>query len=569
MNKKDIIAMLEDIATYMEIQGENTFKISAYRKAAQALERDERSLAEIDNPAALSGIGKGTAGVIQEYIDTGESSVLKELQAQVPEGLLPLLKLPGLGGKKIGRLYQELGVTSAEELEAACDHKEVQALSGFGAKSEEKILTALKEAGSRPERLPIAEMLPVAETVEQYLTEMDGITRWQRAGSLRRMEETVKDIDYIISTTDAATVREQLTSMPDIKEITADGETKVSLVLAKGYHIGVDFRLVTDEQFATTLHHFTGSKDHNVLMRQLAKGQDEKISEYGVENQATGDIQTFVDETAFYAHFGLHFIPPEARSGRDETEVFQSDYNVVAEADIVTDLHMHTTWSDGGFSIEEMVDAVRAKGYTHMAVTDHSKFLQVANGLNEERLRRQIEEVRRVNEEKQDIEVLAGTEMDIRPDGTLDFSDDLLKELDFVIASIHSAFSQTQEELHHRLEQALSNPHVHMIAHPTGRLIGARSGYDIDVEWLMKRAAETNTVLELNANPNRLDLNAYWLRQAEAAGVMIAVNTDAHKVDMLEHMSAGVGMARKALLKPEQIVNTWTYETLRRWLAKD
>ncbi|WP_091271965.1 DNA polymerase/3'-5' exonuclease PolX [Alteribacillus persepolensis] len=566
MNKKELIKHLETIAVYLELKGENAFKISAYRKAAQALEQDERSLREIDDPAALNGIGKGTAAIIKELRETGQSELLETLKQEIPSGLIPLLKLPGLGGKKLAKLYQELDVVDAASLKEACEQEQVQQLPGFGAKTEQKILAAVQEQGTRPERLPISYMLDAAQKVETELNQFEDVKRYARAGSLRRMEETVKDLDYIISTEKGDAVRAQLRKLPFISDIVADGETKVSVELDFEYSIQVDFRLVEEAAFATTLHHFTGSKEHNVMMRQLAKAQGEKVSEYGVEKQDTGDVITFESEEGFYNHFGLHYIPPEARIGRDEINVYKEPFETVQKTDIRGDLHMHTTWSDGAVSIREMAEEGRKRGYEWMAVTDHSKFLQVAHGLDEERVLRQIEEIRRVNESLDDMELLAGIEMDIRPDAVLDLEESVLKELDVVIASIHSSFSQTEEEIMQRLEAALNSPYVHIIAHPTGRLIGRREGYKVNVDWLLKRAGETQTAVELNANPNRLDLNAGWLRKAQEYETFVTINTDAHHPGMLDDMEVGTGIARKALLKKEQIINTKRYEDLAAFL---
>lgn len=568
VNKKDLIRLLEKIAIYMELKGENPFKISAFRKAAAALESDDRSLSEISDFTKLSGIGKGTAAVITEFLETGTSTVLQELQQEVPSGLILLLQLPGLGGKKIAKLYQELGVENIQDLESACREEKVQKLAGFGKKTEEKILAAIQEVGSRPERLPISIMLPIATKIEQYLAGLDGIERFSRAGSLRRMRETIKDLDFIISTNSSELVKEQLLQLPKKKDIIAAGDTKVSLVLEYQYDISVDFRLVTPEQFATTLHHFTGSKDHNVRMRQLAKERGEKISEYGVENVETGEIKTFSTEEEFYEYFGLPFIPPEIREDGREVDEFVANHELIELSDIKGDLHMHSTWSDGAHSIEEMAEACRAKGYQYMAITDHSQYLKVANGLTAERLRKQREEINRLNEKYDDFTILAGVEMDILPDGTLDYDDELLNEMDFVIASIHSSFSQPRETIMERLKTALVNAHVDLIAHPTGRLIGRREGYDVDVDLLIELAKETNTALELNANPHRLDLAPEYLKKAQEAGVMLAINTDAHKVDMLNHMEIGVSTAKKGWIQRKSVLNAMDLDQLMKFLHR-
>lgn len=553
--KKDLLRLLETIAVYMELKGENPFKVSAFRKAGNALETDERDLTEIEDFTTISGIGKGTAAVIDEYIKEGTSSVLTELKAEVPRGLIPLLQLPGLGGKKIAKLYKELKVIDVSSLKKACEAGKVQALAGFGKKTEEKILSAIANVGTRPERLPLAYMLPIAEQIEATLAEFKDIERFSRAGSLRRMRETIKDLDFIIATNQPEHVREQLLQLANIKEVIGAGETKVSLVFAYDYDISVDFRLVKPEEFITTLHHFTGSKDHNVRMRQLAKERGEKISEYGVEISETGEILTFSSEEEFFKHFDLPFIPPEIREDGKEVETFSATEELIELADIKGDLHMHSTWSDGAHSIEQMAQVCRARGYQYMAITDHSQYLKVANGLTRERLLMQREEINRLNQKYDDFLILAGVEMDILPDGSLDYDDEFLADMDFVIASIHSAFSQPREKIMERLKTALTNAHVDLIAHPTGRKIGRREGYDVDIDLLIQLAKETNTALELNANPNRLDLAAEYLRKAQDAGVKILINTDAHKMDTLKHMEIGVSAAKKGWIKKSSVLN--------------
>lgn len=555
VTKKDLLRLLETIAIYMELKGENPFKVSAFRKAANALDTDERSLTEIEDFTAIPGIGKGTAAVIDEYIKEGSSSVLQELKEEVPSGLIPLLQIQGLGGKKIAKLYKELKVVDVSSLKEACEAGKVQSLAGFGKKTEEKILSAIANVGTRPERLPLAYMLPIAEQIEATLSELPEIHQFSRAGSLRRMRETIKDLDFIISTNKPEQVRQYLLKLPNIKEVIGAGDTKVSLVFAYDYDISVDFRLVKPEEFTTTLHHFTGSKEHNVRMRQLAKERGEKISEYGVENVETGEIRTFSSEEEFFKHFNLPFIPPEIREDGKEVETFTATEELIELGDIKGDLHMHSTWSDGAHSIEQMAEACRARGYQYMAITDHSQYLKVANGLTRERLLKQREEIKKLNEKYDDFLILAGVEMDILPDGSLDYDDEFLADMDFVIASIHSAFSQPKEKIMERLKTALTNAHVDLIAHPTGRKIGRREGYDVDIDLLIQLAIETNTALELNANPNRLDLASEYLRKAQDAGVKILINTDAHKLDTLKHMEIGVSAAKKGWIKKSSVIN--------------
>jgi DNA polymerase (family X) len=569
MNKKDIIRLLETIAIYMELKGENSFKISAYRKAALALENDDRSLSDISDFTKLSGIGKGTAGVIEEFIKEGTSSVLEELKSEVPVGLIPLLQLPGLGGKKIAKLYSELGVEGIEDLEEVCQSGKVQSLPGFGKKSEEKILAAIAQAGKRPDRLPIAFMTGIAEEIEAHLTNIKEIVTFSRAGSLRRVRETIKDLDFIISTDEPKKVKDELLKLPHIVETIAAGETKVSLTLQYKWDVSIDFRIVKPCEFATTLHHFTGSKEHNVRMRQLAKERGEKISEYGVENSETGEIKTFNTEEEFYEYFNLPFIPPELREDGKEVDDYHKDFNLIGSTHIQGDLHMHTTWSDGAYSIEEMVQACIAKGYRYMAITDHSKYLRVANGLSDERLLKQIEEIKEINKKYKEIEILSGIEMDILPDGSLDYDDEILEKLDVVIASIHSSFSQSKEKIMERLTTALNSAHVDIIAHPTGRIIGRRDGYDVDMDMLIQLAKETNTALELNANPNRLDLSTENIRKAQEQGVKLFINTDAHSHEHLEFMNIGVSTARKGWIKKDTVINTWGKEELLNFLNRN
>lgn len=567
MNKKSIIKTLEKIALYLELKGENPFKVSAFRKAANALEQDERSLTEIDDFTKIKGIGKGTAQVIIELLETGKSTALKELEESIPKGLIPLLQLPGLGGKKLSKLYAELGVCDAESLKEACLSNKVQALSGFGAKTEEKILKELENLGKHPDRLPHWMLEPIVEEIEQLLSSINEVKRFSVAGSFRRLRETSKDLDFVISTNEFEKVREKLLTL-SIQEVVNFGDTKVSVILNGDAPVSVDFRLVKDEEFITTLNHFTGSKDHNVVMRQIAKEQGKKISEYGV-TQPDGTIKTFESEEQFYAHFGLPYFPPTVRE--DGTEITRGDElkNLVSLEDIVSDLHMHTTWSDGAHSVQEMGEALIRRNYTHACITDHSQYLKVANGLTKERLEKQRVEIDQFNETHENFRLFAGTEMDILPDGTLDFEDDVLKKLDFVIASIHSSFSQPQEKIMERLFTAIKNPYVHMIAHPTGRIIGQRTGYNPDVEQLIEWAKEYGKILELNANPYRLDLCIEHLKLAMEKNVPIAINTDAHSIEQLKYMAVGTKYAQKAWLKKELIVNTWSLKQFEDFIRKN
>lgn len=562
MTKKDVIQLLEKIAIYMELNGENTFKVSAYRKAAQSLEIDERSLDEIKDVTELKGIGKGVGEVISEYRETGTSSTLKELQRLVPEGLIPLMKIQGLGSKKIAKLYKELNITDKEHLQEACEAGKVSELSGFAKKTEQNILEAVKALGAKKDHYPIDLMRHLNKDIMTYLEQLEEVEHYSEAGSFRRYKEVSKDLDYIISTRHSLHVQQHLLNIPNkVKEV-AVGETKVSLELEYDDEtIGVDFRLVEPEAFYHTLQHFTGSKDHNIRIRQLAKAQNEKVSEYGIEQQ-DGTLLQFQSEAEIYQHFGRHWIAPAMREDGSE---FDRDLNsIITLDDIKGDLHMHTTYSDGAFSIREMIEANIKKGYEYMVITDHSKSLKVAHGLQVERLLRQNEEIKNLNEEYTEIDIYSGTEMDILPDGLLDYEDDILSQLDYVIAAIHQSFNQSEEEIMQRLEHACRNPYVRHIAHPTGRIIERREGYQPNIEQLMQLAEETQTVMEINANPKRLDLNAATVKKYP--NIKLTINTDAHHVDHLDFMKYGVATAQKGFVNKDRVINTMTRDAFKNFI---
>ncbi|WP_426428879.1 DNA polymerase/3'-5' exonuclease PolX [Staphylococcus equorum] len=559
MTKKDIIQLLEKIATYMELKGENTFKVSAYRKAAQSLEIDERPLDQIEDVTELKGIGKGVGDVIKEYQQEGNSSTLESLQEEVPEGLIPLLKIQGLGSKKIAKLYKELNIDGKESLQKACEAGEVSELSGFAKKTEQNILEAVKALGAKKDKYPIDQMRGLNIEINEHLSSIEGIEQYEVAGSYRRFKEMSKDLDYIISTNEPTKVQQALLDMPNkVKEV-AVGQTKVSLEVAYDDEtIGVDFRLIEPSAFYHTLQHFTGSKDHNIRIRQLAKEKDEKVSEYGIE-QANGELLQYQSEKEIYNHFGVKWIDPAMREDGSE---FDKDLSEIIKLDDINgDIHMHTTYSDGAFSIEDMIEANIAKGHQFMVITDHSQSLKVANGLSVERLLRQNEEIKALNNKYEEIDIYSGIEMDILPDGRLDYDDEVLAQLDYVIAAIHQSFNQSQEDIMKRLENACRNPYVRHIAHPTGRIIGKRPGYEPDIDRLCEIAEETNTILEINANPKRLDLNAETVKKHP--NVKLTINTDAHHVDHLEFMKYGVATAQKGFVKKDRVINTMSREAFK------
>lgn len=564
MTKKDIIRLLETIATYMELKGENTFKISAYRKAAQSLEVDERTLDQIDDVTTLKNIGKGVGEVINTYVETGESPVLDALKEEVPSGLIPLLKIKGLGSKRIAKLYQTLNVTDKESFQKACENGEISALNGFGKKTEQNYLEAVKALGSKKDRYPIGTMIKLKQMISDYLSHIDEIEQYEVAGSFRRMKEMSKDLDFIISTYEPLKVQSALLKIPNKVEEVAVGHTKVSLELEYDDEvIGVDFRMIEPASFYHTLQHFTGSKAHNVRIRQIAKKSGEKVSEYGIE-QPDGSLLQLKSEKEIYQHFNVNWIEPSMREDGSEFDKDLSE--IVTLDDIQGDIHMHTTASDGALSLREMIEANIQKGYAYMCITDHSRSLRVANGLSIERLMKQNEMIRSLNKEYTDIDIYSGTEMDILSDGTLDYPDDVLAQLDYVIAAIHQNFNQSESEIMHRLESACHNPYVRHIAHPTGRIIGRRSGYNVNIDQLVQLCHDTGTVLEINANPQRLDLSAQILR--DNPGLKLTINTDAHHDAHLDFMKYGIATAQKGFVRKEQVINTMTREAFRDFIKQ-
>ena len=562
MNKKDVIRLLEKIAIYMELNLENPFKVSAYRKAAASLETDGRTLDEIPDFSALKGIGKGTNEVIAEFVETGESTVLKELEDKVPNGLIRMLKLPTLGPKKIAKIHDTLSISTLEDLKAACEEQKVSALPGFGKKTEENILKSIETVLNRPERYPISRILKFKKVITDVIDRIPGVERYDMTGSGRRTKETSRDLDFIVKVEDYELFTETMVNQSFVTDVVARGDKKLSVEIEHDFdEINVDFRFVNGEEYISTLQHFTGSKDHNVKMRQIAKARGEKISEYGVETP--DGVKTFDSEEDFYKYFDLPYIPPAMRETGKETDIDVAE--IVKPEDIKGDLHMHTVYSDGAYSVRDMVEAARKIGYDYIVITDHSKSLRVANGLSDERLLEQLAEIRAIDKEYDDIDVYSGIEMDILADGTLDYSDEILKQLDYVIAAIHSSFQQSEEDIMHRLKSAMDNQYVRHIAHPTGRLIGVRDGYKVNMEELFQYAKQTNTVLEINANPQRLDLSSDVIANR---GVMFTVNTDAHHTDHFDFMKYGVATLQKAFVKKSQVLNTLTREEFKAFINK-
>lgn len=565
LNKKDYIKQLETIATYLELASENPFKIAAYRKAAANIETFQGDINTLSKFTEIKGVGKGVAEVLEDIKANGESSLLLILKEATPQGLIQMLKIRNLGAKKIVKIHEALGIDDVEALKQACIDNKISKLPGFGKKSEENILKGIEEMLTMTEKLSINQMHNLTKMIDAYLTESTDIIQFNATGSFRRKNEFSSDIDYIVETKDRTKVADFISAAPFIKTIELKGNEKITVQVERDDIITTaDFRFTDGAGYAHMLQHFTGSKDHNIRIRQLAKEKNEKINEYGI-TQADGTLIQYKTEPEIYQHFNVNFIPPEMRVDGSEFDV-QNLNEIITLNDIKGDIHMHTTFSDGAHTIEQMVERAIEKGYDYITITDHSKSLYVANGLSEERLLEQNALIKSLNKQYNEIDIYSGTEMDILADGAMDYSDDVLKELDYVIAAIHQSLNQSEEEIMHRLTSACHNPYVRHIAHPTGRLIGKRHGYAINIEQLIETARLTNTVLEINAHPMRLDLSADILRQYP--DIKLTINTDAHATSQLDLMSYGVGTAIKGRVKKDQVINTMDGAAFKEWVTK-
>jgi DNA polymerase (family X) len=546
------------IAVLLEAKGENQFKIRAYEAAAHTLEQLKTDLAGFVAEGGLEntkGIGKAISQKITEYLATGKLAFYEELKTSVPEVLFDLIKLPGLGPKKALALYETLDIQSVGELEYACRENRLAQLPGFGPKTQAKILASIEYVKRFQGQHLLSDAWPLADKIAEYIRCQPGVSAVQVAGSIRRRKETVKDIDIVVAADAGAGVPALITAMPGVARILSQGTTKISLALISG--VNIDIRLVRPDEFAAALHHFTGSKEHHIALRGRAKDQGMKINEYGLEAADSRRIAVG-DETELYRALGLDYIEPELREGTDELELASKGRLplLLDEQDITGVFHVHTTYSDGSATLEEMAAAVRQKGWRYLGVTDHSRTAVYARGLRLETVLEQRREIERLNSQGQDFTVFAGIESDILPDGSMDYPDDVLAQFDFVIASVHSAFRQSEAECTRRIVRAMANRYVGILGHPTGRILLARDGYELDVPAVIRAAAETGTVIEINANPYRLDLDWRWCRQAKEAGVLLAVNPDAHAPEELDYVRYGVAVARKGWLTAADIINT-------------
>jgi DNA polymerase (family 10) len=585
MTKNEIADILIQIGTLLELQGENPFKVRAYQAGARALEEIEQTelarLIAAGELKSVKGIGDALAQKITELHTTGRLGFFEKLRGAVEPGLVEMLQIPGLGPKKIRALHTQLGIADIAALTKACQDGRVAELAGFGEKTQAKLLEGIKNREAYGRRHLWWDAAEIAAPIVASLRQLPGVRRAEAAGSLRRGLETVGDLDFIVAADDVAPVVQWFVGQPGVKEVTAQGETKASVRFESG--LQADLRLVPDEQFAFALHHFTGSKDHNVQMRQRALARGLSLSEWGLtrmlregrgpeegETAAAAESQPVVhDEADLFAALGLHPIPPELREGLGEIEAAESGPlpRLLEEGDLRGAFHNHTTASDGGNTLAEMTAAAEALGWEYLGIADHSKSSFQAKGLHEDRLLKQVDEIRALNASGRfKTRVFAGTECDIMADGRLDFDDSVLRQLDYVVVSVHNAFAQDEATMTARIVRAIEHPCTTMLGHATGRLLLRREGYRVDLARVIDAALARKVVIELNANPWRLDLDWRHWRKAAARGLLCAINPDAHDTAGLRDVRAGVNIARKGWLTPENVMTTWPLARVSAWL---
>lgn len=569
LSNRDIADIFQAIADSMEILGEDRFRILAYRRASEAIADLPMPLADYRERNALeaiSGIGKTIAEKIGVLLDTGTLPLYERLKAQIPPGVLDLLHVPDIGPRSARRLYEELGIASLDDLRAAVVADKLRGLKGFGAKTEQRIRQGLDSLAQREHRTLMSHALNAAESLLHDLQAVaPHVQHCAYAGSLRRARPTVGDLDLLAAAEDTAAVVHAFTSLPQVARVSSAGATKATVILHSG--IQADLLVIPPAQWGSALQHFTGSQAHNIRFRELALARGLSFSERGFRRE-DGSIITCADEEAVYATLDLPWIPPELREDRGEFDAARQSTlpTLVDLADLRGDLHMHSTWSDGHTSVAAMAEAARTLGYSYIAITDHSAYLGVTGGVDVARLREQAAEIAALNADYADrsvlFRILHGVEVDITPDGDLALPDEALAALDIVVASLHVSLRQPREQVTARLLRAIANPHVDIIAHPTGRILERRDGADLDMEAVFQAAATHNTILEINSGPDRLDLDAPHVRRALELGIRIAIDSDAHRPADLAWKRYGVLTARRGWASAEQIVNTWPLEQL-------
>jgi DNA polymerase (family 10) len=554
MDNREIAEVLQTIGSILEIKDENPFKVRAYLNAARALtgtSEDVKKLVAEKRLREIPGIGPAIEEKIVQLVTTGRLESYEALRKEVPAGVLELLRVPSLGAKKARVLWKELGITSLEALQKACEDNKLLTLKGFGEKTQKKILQGICFKARHQGEFLLSEALPLARGLLDHLRSSTYVEQMSLAGSLRRWKEVVRDIDLLAGSARPAEVMEHFLRAGGVSEILAKGETKTSVRLYSG--IQVDLRVVSEEQFPYALAYFTGSKEHNVALRQHAQRRGLKVNEYGIfKGEKLLRCKT---EEEFFEQLGLPFIPPEMRENTGELDLKES-IQLIGPKSLKGVFHTHSTWSDGSAEIEEMAEKARSLGLRYMGLSDHSKAAFYANGMDEERLARQMAEVDRLNRKWRDFRILKGLECDILPTGDLDLTPEILGKLDFVVGSIHSRFDMSQEEMTRRVCKALANEHLDILGHPTGRLLLSREGYRIDLDRVIETARKHRKVIELNAYPNRLDLDWIHCRRAKEQGVMLSINPDAHSPGEIENIEYGVGIGRRGWLEEKDVLNT-------------
>jgi DNA polymerase (family 10) len=566
MKNKELADLFGKMGDILEFKGENPFKISAYRKASRIigdLTQDIEEIAKSGKLKEVPGIGEGMAQKVVEYLKTGKISKFEEVKKGVPDELIAIMDIPGMGPKTLSMIHKEKGIGDLSQLEKAVEDGSLIGLPGIGEKKVENIKRGIELLKASKGRMNLGMAFPVAKRIVETLRQKTGSKKIEWAGSLRRMRENIGDIDILATGPNHQKIVHAFTRLPEVKEVLASGETKASVIVEGGTQI--DLRVVEEDSYGAALQYFTGSKGHNIHLRGIAKAKGIKINEYGVfkgNKRIAGK-----EEKDVYRVLGMDWIEPELREDRGEIEAAQKGRlpKLVEESEIKGDLHVHSKWSDGTSSIEEIAKAAQKKGYQYVALCDHSQSLRIAHGLDETRLLKQIEEIDRINEKLKGFQILKGTEVDILTDGKIDHPDKVLQKLDYVVAAVHSGFKQEKEKMTKRIVRALENPLVHCLAHPTGRLLGARAPYEVDIEEVMEAAKKYGKVLEINATFERLDLDDIHCMKAKEMGIRMAIGTDSHHPDQLWMMSLGVAVARRGWLEAKDVLNTLSLKEILKW----
>ncbi len=565
LDKAQIAKILDDCGTLLALKGENDFRCRAYHNAARAIEQYEGDFVgavKRDELGHIPGIGDTLTAKIKEMVNTGKLMFHEKLQAEIPAGLVDMLRIGGLGPKKIALLHQTLKISTVAELQGACERDEIAVLKGFGAKTQAKILEGIAFLDKVGNRFLLQDAEAIGVKLLELVRAVPGVQRTELCGSLRRRKETVADLDVLVSAKHPEKVMEAFVSAPDVQQILGRGPTKSSVLLNKG--IQADIRVVEDESFAFASHYFTGSKEHNIAIRQRAIDQGLRLNEYALEG--TKKKLAANTEEELFRHLGLQYIPPELRENTGEIAAAEKGTlpELITLDDLVGTLHCHSTFSDGSNTLEEMAQAAKKLGLKYLGIGDHSQSLGVAHGLTPERVKQQWKEIDSLNDKLKGIKLLKGTECDILADGTLDFDDKLLAQFDYVVASVHTHFTQTREQMTERIIKALRHPSVSILGHATGRLLLKRDGYALDLDAIMRVAAETGTIIEINAHPVRLDLDWLHVKQAKALGVKFAINPDAHSTEDIALLKYGIDVARRGWLTKEDVINTRPWEKAKK-----